>query len=102
MVWLVFALLTNVFYSFVNVIDQVLRRNHIKHDVSLTILWVVSFFFIWVAIVPFIDVTVPELPKLIAALAAGFIAVLVALPYYYSLSVEEVSKVMPIWQFASL
>ena len=102
MVWLVFALLSNVFYSFVNVIDQLLRRNHIKHDVSLTLLWVVSFFFIWLAIVPFIDVTVPELPKLAAALAAGFIAVLLALPYFYSLSVEEVSKVMPIWQFSSL
>ncbi len=102
MVWLVFALLSNVFYSFVNVIDQLLRRNHVKHDVSLTILWMVSFFFIWLAIVPFIDVTVPETPKLLAALAAGFIAVLVALPYYYALSVEEVSKVMPIWQFSSL
>lgn len=102
MVWLVFALLSNVFFSFVNIIDQLLRRNHVKHDVSLTLLWVVSFFFIWLAIVPFIDVTVPELPKLAAALVAGFIAVLVALPYYYSLSVEEVSKVMPIWQFSSL
>ena len=102
MAWLLFALLTNVSYSFVNIIDQLLRRNHVKHDVSLAILWMVSFFFIWLALVPFIGVRVPETPRLIAALAAGFISVIVSVPYFYSLNVEEVSKIMPVWQFSSL
>ena len=102
MVWLAFALLSNFLSSFVNIFDQLLRKHHVKHDVSITVLWTFFFFFIWLAAIPFIGVSVPEVPKLLAALAAGFIVVLVALPYYYTLSVEEVSKITPIWQFSSL
>lgn len=102
MVWLLFALLANLLFSIVNLFDQLVRKRHIKHDVSIVVVWIALYFIIWLAIAPFIKLTVPEAPKLAAALVAGVISVLTALPYYYSLSVEEVSRVMPVWQFSSL
>ena len=100
--WLVFALIANVFYSFTAIFDQLLRRNHIKHNVSLTVLWVASFFVIWLLAIPFIHVSVPAWPQLLAGIAAGMIVVLVALPYFYALATEEASRVMPMWQFSSV
>ena len=100
--WLVFALIANVFYSFTAIFDQLLRRNHIKHNVSVTVLWVASFFIVWLLSIPFIHVSVPAWPQLAAALAAGVIIVMVAVPYFDALAAEEASRVMPIWQFSSV
>lgn len=102
MVWLLFALASNVLYSVVSILDQLLRKRHVKHDTSLTVIWLAFFFLIWLAVIPFIHISVPEFPKLAAALIAGFIVVIASLPYFYALSVEEASKVMPIWQFSSI
>ncbi len=102
MSWLAFALLANVLYSVTGIFDQLLRRNHIKHNVSLTILWLAAFFFIWLVAIPFIDITIPGLPQLAAILAAGIIIVLTSLPYFHALSMEEVSRVIPLWQFSSV
>ena len=100
--WLVFALIANVFYSFTAIFDQLLRRNYIRHNVSVTVLWVASFFVMWLLAIPFIHVSVPPWPQLVAAIAAGVIIVLVAVPYFYALAAEEASRVMPMWQFSSV
>ncbi len=102
MAWLLFAMLSNVFYSIVSIFDQLLRKQHVKHDTSLTIIWLAFFFIVWLAMVPFINVSIPELPKLAAALTAGFIVVITSVPYFYALSVEEASTIMPVWQFSSV
>ena len=102
MVWLLFALLGNFFYACSGIIDQLLRKKHVKHNASVTILWLVFFFFVWLAIVPFIHISVPAAPKILAALVAGFMVLMVALPYFYAISVEEVSKVVPVWQLSSV
>jgi len=102
MLWLPFALLSNFFYAITSIVDQLLRKRHVKDNVSLTIMWIASLFLIWLIIMPFIGISIPPLPKIIAALAAGFITVVIALPYFYALSAEEASRVIPIWQFSSI
>ena len=100
--WLLFAIIGNLLFSVESIIDQLLRRNHVRHDASLNLLWMFFFLAAWLLVVPFIDVSIPSAPRLIAAVLAGFISLFVGLPYFYALSNEEVSRVMPMWQFSSV
>ena len=102
MVWLLFALFANLMYSFSNIIDQFIRKKHIKHDRSMVIIWMAIFLLLWLTIVPFINISIPPLPQLAAVLASGFIIIYTFLPYFYAISREDVSKVMPLFQFYAL
>lgn len=102
MVWLLFALLANLMYSFSSIIDQFIRKKHIKHDRSMVIIWMAIFLLLWLTIVPFINVSIPPPPQLAAVLASGFIIIYTFLPYFYAISREDVSKVMPLFQFYAL
>lgn len=102
MVWLLFAILANLFYSAESILDQLVRKNHVRHDASLTVLWIAFYSVIWLLLIPFIDISLPATPQLAAAVLAGFVGVFVSLPYFYALSNQEVSRVMPMWQFSSL
>ena len=100
--WLFFALAANVMYTGVTVFDQFLRKKHIANSISATVLWLFLFFFVWLAIVPFIDISLPALPQLVAGLTAGFLVVITTVTYFHTLNEEEASSIMPIWQFSSV
>ncbi len=100
--WLFFALAANILYAGITVIDQFMRKRHITNSLSVTTLWLFFFFFIWLAMIPFIDISVPAFPQLIAGLAAGLLLVITTVAYFHALSTEEASTITPIWQFSSV
>ncbi|MBI2664924.1 hypothetical protein HYX10_06315 [Candidatus Woesearchaeota archaeon] len=102
MAWLLFAVLANFLLGVESILDQILRKKHIRHDASITVIWIFFYFILWLAVVPFIDISIPAAPQLLAVLASGFIIVFVALPYFWSISSEEISRIMPVWQFSSV
>lgn len=102
MVWLAFALLANFLYSVSNIADQFLRRKHVKHDASFIVILMGFFFLLWLAAVPFIRVSVPPLPQLLAVLTSGFIVMFMVAIYVYAISREEISRIMPVLQFHSV
>ena len=102
MAWLFFALAANIFYTGVTVFDQFLRKKHIANSISATALWLLLFFFIWLAIIPFVGISLPALPQLVAGLLAGFLIVFTTIIYFHTLNEEEASSIMPIWQFSSV
>ncbi len=58
---------------------------------------------IWLAILPFIQITIPATPQLIAALASGFLIIFLAIfPYIYAISREELSSIVPILNLSPL
>lgn len=100
--WLLFALLANLLYSVANIMDQVLRRKHIVNDSSFILAIMPVYFFIWLAIIPFIEITVPPIPQLAAAVLSGFIVMFMVQIYVYAISREEISSIMPMFQFSSV
>lgn len=58
---------------------------------------------VWLFVVPFIEITIPDMPQLAAALVSGFsIMFLFVTPYTYVISKEEISSIVPILGFSSL
>jgi drug/metabolite transporter (DMT)-like permease len=100
--WIAIALFSNFVYAIVNVIDHVLRRKHVSHDLSLTTLAQIPIllFLPLAAIVG--DVSVPPLQLLIIALAAGVFSFLASAFYFYALSLEDTSTVIILWQTSAL
>src|SRR3989338_10565254 len=101
MSWVVFALLANFFYSVSNITDQILRKKHVVHDVSFTIILMFFYFAIWAAVAPFIQISIPPIPQLIAVLASGFIGMFMVFIYVYAIAKEEGSAVMPVLPISS-
>jgi len=102
MAWLFFALLANFLYSVNNVTDQFIRRKRIKHDASFIVIWMSFFFLLWLMVIPFIEITMPPLPQLLAALVSGFILLFMVWVYVYAISSQEVSKVIPLFSFQAV
>ncbi len=103
MLWLLFALLSNFFRSFSRIANQFLRKKHIADDSSFILIMMFFFSIIWLAFLPFIEITVPPIPQLIAALASGFIIIFLSIfPYVYALSREELSSIVPILNLSTL
>lgn len=92
--WLFFALLNPLLFGVVGVFDKFLRDKHLG-TVSLSIFS--GIFSFWVlAIIPFSGFSASA-SVVAVGLLAGALFFLVAFPYYQALSVDEVSRVVPLW-----
>ncbi len=95
--WLFYALLTPLIFSLLNMLDKVLRDKHfstITMNVTAGLFSVVAasgFFF--VGVLPF--------PALLVGLVCGALWFSAGFPYFKALSVDEVSRVIPLWQLQS-
>ncbi len=92
--WLFFALLNPFLFGVAGVIDKFLRDKHLG-TITLSIFsGIISF---WVlAIIPFAGFSASA-SVVALGLLAGALVFLVAFPYYHALSVDEVSRVVPLW-----
>ncbi|MBI3037152.1 EamA family transporter [Candidatus Woesearchaeota archaeon] len=96
--WLFYALMAPVIFAVLNLLDKVLRD---KHFSTLTMNVTAGFFSV-VAVLGFllVDYDLP-LSALLIGLFGGVVWFLAGFPYFKALSVEEVSRVIPLWQLQS-
>jgi uncharacterized membrane protein len=100
--WLFFALTAPFLFSVSQVFDKFLRDKHLGTWTLEVLLSLASF---WVvAILPFVDLraTFSSLIIVLAGFFAGALFVLNSIPYFEAMSVEEASRVIPLWAFESL
>jgi transporter family protein len=99
--WLIFVIIGHFFWATNGIIAKILLTKYVNNIFVYTIfIGLVSFLPVFV--VPFKPITLPNLSLLITSLIAGMLYVYAIIPYLKALSIEEVSRVMPIWRFVPL
>lgn len=95
--WFYFALLSSIVIAAVNIVDKILISNYnIPPLVYAMVIGVTSL--MPLVILPFIDFKVLSLAALTFAMLVGFVRVYYTLPYFKALTIEEVSRVVPVLQ----
>jgi len=99
--WLIFAILSYLFWAFCNITSKVLLTNYVKNIFVYTIF--IGFAgLLPLLLIPFKNLTIPNTQLLIITLITGMLYIYALMPYLKALSVEEVSRVIPLWRFTPL
>lgn len=97
-----YAILAYSFWAVGIVLDKILRSKYIKDSTVLVIFFGILNFIPFLIIMPFVNIILPKPLILLVSLIAGFLMTMAILPYFKSLSLEEVSRVAPLWHFSPL
>ncbi len=100
MSWVLLAIVGTFFWASANIVDKVLRTKYLKSSIALTASFgivglVFSFILLLVIGIPSLS-----LQHLTAALVAGILMPYLIIPYLKSLSLEEASRVVPLWHLS--
>ena len=95
-VWLFFALLAPALFGFANILDKVLTKRFAPATLNLG-----AGLFAGLALIalPFIGIKLSAAIILFSIFAGG-LWLLAGFPYFKAISIEEVSRVIPLWQLA--
>ena len=97
MEWVVFAVTAFALFALGVVFDKILRTKFVDDSLALTILFGLTSFLPMLFVLPFVNLSLPNPGILIAALAAGGLVTFALLPYIKALSLEEASRITPLW-----
>lgn len=102
MLWMLFMLLAVFLWAWSNILDKVLRTRYLKDSVALMAAF--GIYSIIFSFVLFLFIGIPHISfwNLLAALTAGFILAYALIPYLKALSIEEASRVIPLWHLAPI
>ena len=95
--WLYFALLSSLLISGVNVTDKILISDY-KIPPLVYVLVISATSLMPLVILPFVTLAPLSLGVFIFIVVVGFVRIYYTLPYFKALSVEEVSRVIPLLQ----
>lgn len=99
MVWLFFALAGTFLFACGNLFDKVLRTTHLKDSIALAASFGIFSLVFGAVLFAFIGVPSIPFPNLAAAFLGGVIWAFAGIPYFKALSLEEASRVVPMWHF---
>jgi len=97
--WLFFALLAPLLFGVTAIFDKIVRDKHLGTFAFTIFIGLAS---VWLlALIPFVGISAVFVSPLaiIAGLVAGALLFLNAFPYFHALSIEEASRVAPLWAF---
>ena len=101
MEWLIFVVFAYLAWTVCNIVSKILLTKHIKNIFLYGI--VIGFVgLLPLLLIPFKGLTLPSFQLLLITLAAGALYIFGMLPYFKALSLEEVSRVIPLWRFKPL
>lgn len=100
--WVIFSLLSRALYAADNVIDKVLIGKYLKDPVILTLLYGIFPLFLSIGIIAFNGLSLLDLEPTALAIFAGAIQVPAILAFYRAVAREEISRVIPLFQFTPL
>lgn len=97
-----FAIFGTFFWASANIIDKILRTKYLKSSTTLTASF--GIFGMIFSFILFMLMGVPNVtfPYSLAAFMAGVIVPYLAMPYLKSLSLEEASRVVPLWHLSPI
>lgn len=97
--WVIFTLLSRALWAADNVVDKLLIGKHLKDSVVLTLIAGISALFLSLAIIIFNGLGWIGLIPAVLAIFAGTIQVLAIFAFYQAIAKEEISRVIPLFQF---
>ncbi len=102
MLWVYLAIIGTFFWACVNILDKVLRTKYLKSSIALTASF--GIFGLIFSAVLFAILGIPSIPVqyLIAAVISGILTPYAIIPYVKALSIEEASRVIPLWHLSPL
>ena len=102
MSWVLLAITATLFWASANIIDKILRTKYLKSSTALTASF--GIFGIFFSLILFLAVGIPSIPlqHLIAAFVAGTLVPYLVIPYLKALSLEEASRVVPLWHLSAI
>ncbi|OIN92925.1 hypothetical protein COS81_04355 [candidate division WWE3 bacterium CG06_land_8_20_14_3_00_42_16] len=100
MPWIIFAIAAPFFYTITNFIEKFVVENKIKNPIILAIFG--GFISLIVGLLIFILKGAPllETSQLILILISGLLLEFYLIPYFLALSLDDASRVVPLFQFA--
>lgn len=100
--WLFFALVAPLLFGVGGVLDKFMRDRHLS-TFNLSIVTGISWFWV-VALLPFIgfDFGAASVVVVLAGFFAGVLLFANGFPYFHALSLEEASRVVPLWSLSSV
>ena len=101
MEWLIFAILAYLLWTSCNLISKVLLTKHIK-NIFVYAIFMGFIGLLPLLLIPFKGLTIPNIWLLILSLVTGMLYIYALMPYFKALSIEEVSRVIPLWRFKPL
>lgn len=102
MIWMLFAIIATFFWAFANIVDKMLRTNYLKSSIALTASFGIFGIFFSTFSLLFIGIPYIPIANFLAAFAAGSLVPYLVIPYLRALSLEEASRVIPLWHLSSI
>jgi len=99
--WFYFVILSLILLSVVNVIDKILVSKYSITPLAFVMILGATSFMPFVTL-PFFRLASIPLHIIALTIIIGFIRIYYTLPYFKSLTIEEVSRVVPLWQLTPL
>lgn len=100
--WIFYALLASFLWAFGNILDKILVTKYIKNPPILVIFIGITSLLATTILILFKGISFPTTLILLIALLTGIFHLIGLLPYFLSLSFEEVSRVIPLWLFSPI
>lgn len=101
MEWLAFAVVAYVIWSACNLLSKILISGYVS---SITVNLI--GFGVWnlspLLLLPIRGIHLPRFDLLLIALGSGVLYFYILIPYFKALSIEEASRVVPLWRFTPL
>src|SRR3989344_1858810 len=100
--WVIFSLLSRSLYAADNIVDKVLIGKHLKDPVVLTLLYGIFPLFLSIGIILLNGLKLIGLEPTALVIFAGAIQVPAIFAFYQAVAREEISRVIPLFQFTPL
>ena len=102
MSWVFLAIIATFFWAFGNILDKILRTKYLKSSIALTASF--GIFGIFFSLILFLVIGIPSIPfqYLTAAVIGGVLTPYAVISYVKALSLEEASRVIPLWHLTPL
>lgn len=102
MTWFFFALLTPILFSAANFVDKFLITKKVPNPMVLTILgtWFAGIFGLVIGLIVGFEISFSW--QLLILILAGTLLALYLVPYYKALSLDDTSRVVPLYQFVPI
>lgn len=99
--WLSFALVAYLIWSSCNLLSKILISQYVK-SVVVNVVVIGIFNLLPLILILFRGLNVSRIDLAVVALTSGILYVLILLPYFRALAIEEASRVIPLWRFTPL
>ena len=100
MYWVILAILATFFWACTNIFDKILRTKYLKHSIALTASFGIFGLLFSTLLFPFVGIPTIPIQNLVAAFVAGISVTYAIIFYIRALSLEEASRVVPLWHLA--